>query len=57
MDRWSEGYLSEEMYNIWKGDLMPKKKKKLRRKRKKLKRKRRDSEEEIRLEENTGLKE
>ena len=39
MDRWSEGYLSEEMYNIWKGDLMPKKKKKVKKKKKKAKKK------------------
>ena len=34
MNRWSEGGLSEEMYNIWKGDLMPKKKKKVKKKKK-----------------------
>jgi len=34
MTRWSEGGLSEEMYNIWKGDLMPKKKKKVKKKKK-----------------------
>ena len=37
MSRWSESYLSEEMYNIWKGDLMPKKKKKAKKKNKKKK--------------------
>ena len=30
-------YLSEEMYNIWKGDFMPKKKKKAKKKKKKAK--------------------
>jgi len=30
-------YLSEEMYNIWKEDLMPKKKKKAKKKKKKAK--------------------
>ena len=39
MARWSESYLSEEMYNIWKGDLMPKKKKKVKKKKKKAKKK------------------
>jgi len=34
MNRWSEGGISEEMYNIWKGDLMPKKKKKVKKKKK-----------------------
>ena len=34
MNRWSEGGISEEMYNIWKGDLMPKKKKKVNKKKK-----------------------
>ena len=34
MARWSEGGISEEMYNIWKGDLMPKKKKKVKKKKK-----------------------
>ena len=34
MNRWSEGGISEEMYNIWKGDLMPKKKKKGKKKKK-----------------------
>jgi len=34
MNRWSEGGISEEMYNIWKGDLMPKKKKKAKKKKK-----------------------
>ena len=34
MNRWSESYLSEEMYNIWKGDLMAKKKKKVKKKKK-----------------------
>ena len=32
-------YLSEEKYNIWKGDLMPKKKKKVKKKKKKVKKK------------------
>ena len=31
--------LSEEMYNIWKEDLMPKKKKKVKKKKKKVKKK------------------
>ena len=31
------GGISEEMYNIWKEDLMPKKKKKLKKKKKKAK--------------------
>ena len=31
------GGISEEMYNIWKEDLMPKKKKKLKKKKKKVK--------------------
>ena len=39
MARWSESYLSEEMYNIWKGDLMPNKKKKAKKKKKKAKKK------------------
>ena len=34
MARWTEGGLSEEMYNIWKGDLMPNKKKKNKKKKK-----------------------
>ena len=33
----SEEDLSEDMYNIWKEDLMPKKKKKLKKKKKKAK--------------------
>ena len=33
----SEENLSEDMYNIWKEDLMPKKKKKLKKKKKKAK--------------------
>ena len=40
MSRWSEGGLSEDMYNIWKGDLMPNKKKKKVKKKKKTKKKR-----------------
>ena len=39
MGRWSEDYLSEEMYNIWKGDLMATKKKKVKKKKKKAKKK------------------
>ena len=40
MNRWSDGGLSEEMYNILKGDLMPsKKKKKVKKKKKKAKKK------------------
>ena len=39
MNRWSEGGISEETYNIWKGDLMPKKKKKVKKKKKKVKKK------------------
>ena len=39
MNRWSEGSISEEKYNIWKGDLMPKKKKKVKKKKKKVKKK------------------
>jgi len=39
MNRWNEGGLSEEMYNIWKGDLMPSKKKKNKKKNKKKKNK------------------
>ena len=39
MARWSESYLSEEMYNIWKWDLMAKKKKKVKKKKKKAKKK------------------
>ena len=34
MDDVSFGGISEEMYNIWKEDLMPKKKKKLKKKKK-----------------------
>jgi len=41
MPRWNKDYLSEEMYNIWKGDLMPKKKKKAKKKTKKRKTKKR----------------
>ena len=39
MNRWSESYLSEEMYNIWKGDLKATKKKKVKKKKKKAKKK------------------
>ena len=39
MVRWNKDYLSEEMYNIWKGDLMAKKKKKVKKKKKKVKKK------------------
>ena len=39
MNLWSESYLSEEMYNIWKGDLMATKKKKVKKKKKKAKKK------------------
>ena len=39
MNRWSEGCISEEMYNIWKGDLMPSKKKKNKKKKNKKKKK------------------
>ena len=39
MARWTEGGLSEEMYNSWKGDLMPNKKKKNKKKKKKAKKK------------------
>ena len=34
MNRWSEGGISEKMYNIWKGDLMATKKKKVKKKKK-----------------------
>ena len=39
MKRWSGGSISEEMYNIWKGDLMAKKNKKVKKKKKKAKKK------------------
>ena len=39
MNRGNEDYLSEEMYNIWKGDLMATKKKKVKKKKKKAKKK------------------
>ena len=39
MIRLNKDYLSEEMYNIWKEDLMPKKKKKVKKKKKKVKKK------------------
>jgi hypothetical protein len=37
MYRWDRDYISEEMYNIWKGDFMPKNKKKVKKKKKKAK--------------------
>ena len=39
MDDVSFGGISEEMYNIWKEDLMPKKKKTIKKKKKKVKKK------------------
>ena len=41
MLRWNKDYLSEEMYNIWKGDLIQNKKKKVKKKKKKSKKKKR----------------